>query len=572
MWNTSFTFTLAADPHTAIPLSIYKPILYVLTVAGWAWLMSYLDKDATFFLPHAKFKRRFWNGIHFGVGVFALLLWLIIPQFWVGLPLTIFFVAASLLGYGYYRNQNVQNEDDKWTFSMESFKNRISSTESAQAQKRANILITTKEGQPLEVPSGDDPRVGAHRKFEDLVEFLLPRGGDRIDMAVNAQNAAVIAKIDGVRYPLSDVEAPIAVSMIDYLKAAANMDMAERRKKQTGELHFKSYELGNHCIGMTTYGSTRELVLTMSVDPLERSLLGIDQIGLLDAQLEQLQPLVAEHKYVVIAASPPEHGQTTTLYNLVQKHDPYVNSVVTLEDKIPFELEGVSHNPIDASTAPGDITKRVAAMLRAEPQVMFLSHIHDGQLAQLIADSSQEARFYIGMRAEDTFSALRAWIKATGDPRTAGENLGAVVAQRLVRRLCTTCRVPFAPDPAALRKLNLAPDKVGTLFKHSGQVLVKNRPEPCPACSGLGYRGQIGVFEVMVLDDEARNILAEGNLEQLRAHLRKNKMLWLQEAALAKVVDGITSIQEITRALGKDADKPMPLPQHTRQQMAGKGK
>jgi type II secretory ATPase GspE/PulE/Tfp pilus assembly ATPase PilB-like protein len=147
---------------------------------------------------------------------------------------------------------------------------------------------------------------------------------------------------------------------------------------------------------------------------------------------------------------------------------------------------------------------------------------------------------------------MRAWVKAVGDPKLGADALVAVLSQRLVRKLCTTCRVPYRPDPEALRKLNLPADRVAQLYKHSGQVLVKKEMQPCPACLGVAYSGRIGVFEVMVLDDQARALIVAGQLDQLRAYLRKQKMLWLQEAALARVVDGTTSIAEITRVLSKE--------------------
>ena len=132
-----------------------------------------------------------------------------------------------------------------------------------------------------------------------------------------------------------------------------------------------------------------------------------------------------------------------------------------------------------------------------------------------------------------------------------GDALHAIISQRLVRTLCPTCRVAYKPDPEALRKMNLPSDKVSQLYKQTGQVIVRDKPQTCTDCHGIGYRGRVGVFEVMMMDDMARGLIRAGKLDQLRAHLRKNKMLWLQEAALHRAVEGITSISEITRALAK---------------------
>lgn len=125
-----------------------------------------------------------------------------------------------------------------------------------------------------------------------------------------------------------------------------------------------------------------------------------------------------------------------------------------------------------------------------------------------------------------------------------------VIAQKLMRRLCHTCRVAYTPDPAALKKLNLpGGDKINKLYRASGKVQVKDKEEPCPNCHGLGYRGRTGVFEVMPIDDDARSYIRKGEADALRLHLRKQKMQYLQEAALAKVVSGVTDIKEVTRAM-----------------------
>ena len=183
---------------------------------------------------------------------------------------------------------------------------------------------------------------------------------------------------------------------------------------------------------------------------------------------------------------------------------------------------------------------------------MMVSRLMGSKVARQIAAASGDARFYVGIRQRDTFSALKAWLKAVGDLKRGGEAVGAIISQRLVRNLCPVCRVAYKPDPEALRKMNLPPDRVAELYKQTGQVMVRDKPQPCVNCHTVGYRGRVGVFELMVLGEEAKGLIGQGKLDKLRAHLRRHKMLWLQEAALHKVVDGATSVSEVQRALAKD--------------------
>lgn len=545
MEPTMINTTLAAA-DSVILLSIYKPVLLLASMGGWAWIVSRLDKDMAVLFIHRKWI----NLAIFAAGALALLLWLVIPYFWLGLLVAWILLAGSVLGYVFYRNGRV-DEADRWTFSTDILTRRIEQVQSAQAQRNASVHLMTNDGKRVEVPSGNTPAAAAHEKLEQLLEFALARGADRLDLAIAAnQQVASVVHIDGVKYPQQGLDVPVAVAMIDYLKQIAGLDIEDRRRKQTGQLLAEVEGAGRHVLAITTAGSTRDLTLTMRLDPGKRARLGLDKLGLLESQRQQLITTLATGKRIILVASPPHQGQTTTLYALLHQHDPYTQSILTLEDEIAYEVEGVTHQNFDLAQDPNALNQTVGAMIRQDPQVFMLSRLPDSHVAKTIAQAAGELRFYVGLRQEDTFSALKVWMKAVGDPKLAASSLGAIISTRLVRKLCPTCRIAFKPDPDALRKLNL-PDRITQLYKQSGQVMVRNKLEACPDCLGMAYRGRIGVFEVMALDQEARQLIAAQNIEQLRAHLRKQKMLWLQEAALAKVVDGTTSIAEIQRALAE---------------------
>jgi type II secretory ATPase GspE/PulE/Tfp pilus assembly ATPase PilB-like protein len=172
-------------------------------------------------------------------------------------------------------------------------------------------------------------------------------------------------------------------------------------------------------------------------------------------------------------------------------------------------------------------------------------------MAQLIAKQAEDTRFYISLPARDTISALKLWIKIVGDKRLAAESLSLIMSQRLTRRLCLTCRAPYHPDAAAMKKLNMTKETATHLYKASGKVVVKEEQSTCQDCHGLGYRGRIGVFEVMPVDREASSLIASGEGERLKAHLRKQHMVYLQEAALSKVVEGVSDIKEVTRIMAE---------------------
>jgi type II secretory ATPase GspE/PulE/Tfp pilus assembly ATPase PilB-like protein len=281
-------------------------------------------------------------------------------------------------------------------------------------------------------------------------------------------------------------------------------------------------------------------------------MLPLNLLGMLPNQIAYVQQLLKENKGVVLLGGDRHQGVPATRYALLQDIDPYTNSVVTIEEQVQTELEGVEHHRIEIGMPANEFNQKLGQIIRADPNVLMLSRIADGESCKLIARSAHEMRFLVPMPQGDTMAVLKTWVKVVGEPKLAADALVCVMAQRLVRRLCTTCRIPYTPDPSAVKKLNLPPDRVGTLYKASGRVLVKDKEEPCPDCRGLAYRGRLGVFEVMPLDDNARGYIAKQQWDPLQTYMRKQGMIYLQEAALAKVVEGITDIKEVQRALKKE--------------------
>lgn len=541
------TQLLTATPESVVLVSIIKPLLMVLTFGAWAYVVSIFDKDLKrWFLP-----REAWNIGQLVAGLLGFMAILLVPVFWIGWPVAILVCTGSILGYIHYRNNHEKVPEEKaWRLKDigEMLQARADSKQE-EANVTAPIRLSSKAKGAIPVPAPEHPFSNAHNLLAGLMTFALPRRAHQINLVSTAQQTAAEVVIDGVAYPQQPIDAALGVALVDYLKTAADLDVSDRRRKQEANLKVESNDFGTHSLSITTTGSTRGLMTQLAIDPDRTKGMRVDALGLLPIQQQQLAKALAQPNKVVLAAAPPRNGLTTTIYALVSTHDPYTQNVQTVEEKIESEIEGVRHEKIDPEMDDAAYNQRIKALLMREVAVMYVGKIANQQTVQVIADSADEVRFYIGLRQEDTFAALKAWVAAVGDPRTAANALGAVVAQRLVRKLCTTCRVPYQPSADALRKINLPPDKVKQLYKHSGKVQVKDQIEPCPACHGLGFQGMTPVFEVMPIDDAARKLIAAGEHDQLRSQLRRQGMLWLQEAALARAVEGVTSINEITRAM-----------------------
>jgi type II secretory ATPase GspE/PulE/Tfp pilus assembly ATPase PilB-like protein len=165
----------------------------------------------------------------------------------------------------------------------------------------------------------------------------------------------------------------------------------------------------------------------------------------------------------------------------------------------------------------------------------------------------QGPMIYIQQPLPTIVDQIRDWVKRVGDVKQATRAMRAVTNQRLLRSLCPNCRQAYTPTPEQIKKLNLPAKKVSQLYRAGGKVQVKNKIEDCPVCSGTGYLGQTGAFEVFVVDEDARKLLASGDLKGALAHARRKNMIYLQEAAMAKVIAGETTLDEVVRVLAAPA-------------------
>ncbi|MBI1367823.1 MAG: hypothetical protein GC162_04130 [Planctomycetes bacterium] len=536
--------TLAAD--AIVPMSITKVVLMTVLLFGWGKWAALVDKDAMFYYQ----GRRKWNAIQAGSGALAFLALVMIPFFIVGFLLCVCVLGGAAAAYIVTRNRNV-DEAKRWRFDKETLLAAFTKKQEEKALAQATMKFPKPAAGLAQVPKSDDPMYAPHLLFEQIITPAIARRGERLDIAGTEGEFAVQVHIDGVGYKLTKLDAAPAVAMIDYLKAQCGMDTTDRRRKQTGKTRIELLEGGAHELSVSTAGSTQGLTCTILVDPRKSVIRPLGELGMLESQLERLKGVIGTQRGTVLVATPAHQGRTTTLYTLVGQHDPYTQDIHTMESAIEAELEGLTQKVVE----PDQLSKALSSLLLREPGVVMVASVPDASTAQVIAKAGAEGvRIYAGIRADDTFMALKMWLKAVGDPGVVSQGLAAIVSQRLMRKLCTVCRQKYTPDAEALRKMNLPADRIKELYKSGGKVLIKGKPEPCPNCQGLGYHGRLAAFEVMVIDDDARPLLKAGDLEQLRAHLRRNKIIYLQEAALAAVVQGHTSISEVMRAMGQQQE------------------
>jgi type II secretory ATPase GspE/PulE/Tfp pilus assembly ATPase PilB-like protein len=248
------------------------------------------------------------------------------------------------------------------------------------------------------------------------------------------------------------------------------------------------------------------------------------------------------------------------MYGVMRAHDAFLTHIHTLERAPEEDLEGITQNPIPANATPEEEYKQLSWVTSQEPDLIVATLIESPKSAkELVQFASSGRRVYIGLRAGSTFQALEQWRKLIGDDKLAMEHLRMVISGRVMRRLCNACKLAYSPDPDTVRKLNLDPAKVSTLYMPRKEPMrdQKGNIVPCEFCKELRYKGRFGVYEILDVDKDVKQIVsAGGSVNQLKAVFRKQRARFLQEQALVQITEGETSVQEMLRVLRDDAGSP----------------
>lgn len=543
---------LAAEGYALV--SWWKPLILLVPIVVWAFIVSTVyDKHAARF----HLAREQWNIMHLCVGLSAIVVPLLIPlgAWWgvlVALVTQLAILSISIVSYPLIANKDERvPERHRVKFSLaEAF---AASRQKSAAKKRdaqtSELEIVDSNKTRLPPPEKETPEFELRVASERVVLRAKELRASQVDL-IPAKDGSYVPSflVDGVRQNGEAMAPAQAVPIIDFWKRVGGMDPQERRKRQSGSFKVRAGS-DTTDVYATSSGTQGGLRLTMLFDPAKAVRRPIEDLGLMEPQLDAVKGLLAEEGGVVLLAAGPDQGSTTTLYAITKMHDAYTSNVQTVEvERAESMLEGVRQNVIDPLNPDQDFAKTVRSILRRDPDVVSIATVPDAETAREAASGDlARTRVYVSLRTDSALSAIQLWVKSVGDPEKAAAHLKGVIAQRLVRRLCVNCRQPYQPSPDILKKLGLPADRVKQLYKKGGQVLIKNKPEVCPVCNGVGYIGQAGVFEVFPIGEAERALVRAGDLNGLKAELRKRQLPTIQQSALRLAVEGVTSIEEVSR-------------------------
>ncbi|MGB2865179.1 MAG: ATPase, T2SS/T4P/T4SS family [Sedimentisphaerales bacterium] len=346
-------------------------------------------------------------------------------------------------------------------------------------------------------------------------------------------------RIDGVLYEMVPPPKYIAAALSSRIKVMADLDIAERRLPQDGR------------ISLTVQGNPIDL--RVSVLPtmfgesvvlrvLDRSQASFDlgALGLGKEDHDLVRMLIRKPNGIIIVTGPTGCGKTTTLYSALNELNNIETKIITTEDPVEYDVDGL----VQVQMKPDiglTFARCLRSILRQDPDIILVGEIRDLETAQIAAQASLTGHVvFTTLHTTDAPSSVARLLDMGIEPFLITATVEGIVAQRLVRKICEKCKTQFEPSEAQLNELQLLPDDVKGKKFHYGRG--------CSKCNGTGYRGRIGIFEIMVFNDEIRDlIMNQASTNVLRAAGQKAGMRLLRDNGLVAIYDGITTIDEIAK-------------------------
>ncbi|MCX5647908.1 MAG: ATPase, T2SS/T4P/T4SS family [Planctomycetota bacterium] len=497
-----------------------------------------------------------WSAVVLAGGLAGLAAAVLVPLFFIGLPLGLILFAGAAITYVMHRNNLViPNLRVLTKAHLARLRARLTGKPTESEERGPvvgvgrDIIFMGMDDMPIRLPAANEAqRQGAH-EVERIFFDAIVRHATVVGVLMRGHKAQVRLRVAGQVISGGDPEGPVAEQIPAALKRLAGLNPEETRKPQEGRTRAvvggQTFELR-----VKTQGSVHGEQIAVRVIDLAGSRMALGDLGLSEEQVQALSEALAKRPGIILVSAPKNSGLTTTLHACLRHFDRYINTVVAFEPHIDLEVENVQHVALSQEDG-ASAAAAVRGQLRLAPDVVAVDSLSSPEVAAALAEASRQQTVLVCLRASDAGQALSRLLALVPSPEALAAGLSLVVNQRLVRDLCPVCKEAYRPNPEFLRKANLASQRVDVLYRPPKSIAVeKGKPVICPRCNNVRYAGRTGLFELMAIDDEARAMIGRGaNVADVRTHTRKSGMRNLQEEGLALVVAGRTSIEEVLRAV-----------------------
>lgn len=404
----------------------------------------------------------------------------------------------------------------------------------------ASLMQDTARIQDLLESDDDAPII---RMINMVFMQALKEGASDIHVEPFENRSLVRFRVDGVLKDVFEPPRALHAALASRIKVMAELDIAEKRLPQDGRIALK---LGGRPIDVRVStlptGHGERVVMRLLVKDGER--LSLERLGMAEDTLAAMDALIHEPHGILLVTGPTGSGKSTTLYAALSRLDHTELNIMTVEDPIEYDLDGVGQTQVNPKVDM-DFARALRAILRQDPDVVLIGEIRDLETARIAVQASLTGHLVMAtLHTNDAASAVTRLVDMGVEPFLLGSSLIGVLAQRLVRRLCPECRVAYTPTAQEWASLDARASSLQT-----GWARRAYRASGCPACNQTGYRGRAGIYELLVVDDQLRQLIHDGAGEHaVRAYAQSNGLRALRSDAVRWLESGVTSIEEVLRA------------------------
>jgi len=351
-------------------------------------------------------------------------------------------------------------------------------------------------------------------------------------------------RIDGVLFEMVPPPKFVAMAISSRIKVMADLDIAERRLPQDGRIELlierRPVDL-RVAVLPTLFG---ESVVLRVLDRAQVDL-DLDRIGLREDDLTVMRQLIKKPHGILLVTGPTGSGKTTTLYSALRELNSPEVKILTSEDPVEYDIDGMIQCQIN-TTAGLTFARCLRSFLRQDPDIILVGEIRDLETAQISVQASLTGHLVFStLHTNDAPSSIARLLDLGLEPFLLTATLEAIVAQRLVRKICENCKEEYQPSETQLMEVGIDPETVGQQVFYYGKG--------CEYCNNTGYKGRLAIFEIMVMDDEVNElVMSHASAAVLRVEARKRGMRTLRESGLLAIYDGVSSIEEVVRETHAD--------------------
>jgi type IV pilus assembly protein PilB len=363
-------------------------------------------------------------------------------------------------------------------------------------------------------------------------------GVSDIHIEPDRQKFRVRVRIDGVMYELMSPKAEMHPAVVSRLKVMANLDIAERRIPQDGRIQVAADNRMVDIRFSSMPGIHGEKVVLRILDK-NRALLDLNRLGFAPKILDRFKSLLRKPYGLIIVCGPTGSGKTTTLYSAITMLNTVEKNIVTIEDPVEYQLEMINQSQVKEGIGL-TFAKILKHTLRQDPDIIMVGEIRDRETAETAIQASLTGHMVLStLHTNDSPSAITRLLEMGIEPYLISSSLLACLAQRLVRTICPECKTQYYAPKTVLRELGIDENEKKLLSKGKG----------CPGCYDSGFKGRTGLYELLEVDEGLQSlILASPTSDAIKGYLKETGHLALKDLGYERVLEGTTTIEEVTRA------------------------